>query len=165
MVALGGKLRPTDARVHTFTAPLPSLFFFNRWIAKNKTHLLLTCNSTSRTLPMETHRKVHQDLYLMGRKEGRWGGRETIQVSIIMSGLNKLWYFLVMEYCTLLKNNEADLSVQTVERAPRYIIEWIKQSAEEHCAQCDFIWASKKWINLSADRCIKMLLEVYTRHG
>lgn len=70
-----------------------------------------------------------------------------------------------MEYCTLLKNNEADLSVRTVKRGPIYIIERIKQSAEEHCAQCDFICASKKWINLSADRCINMLLKVYTRHG
>ena len=68
MVVFGGKPRPSNASLCLYH-PCPCTCFC-RWIANIKHTFFLTWNSTSRTLPMKIHRKVHQDSHLMGR-EGR----------------------------------------------------------------------------------------------
>lgn len=71
----------------------------------------LSCDqSASRTSPMETHRKIHQDIH---GKEGR-------QQSLLLGQINYdtcLWWNI---YYTVLRNNEVDLIVEIVERSPRY---------------------------------------------
>ena len=55
--------------VYAFTTPVPALASVHE-LQNIKHTFFLTCNSTSRTVPMEIHRKVHQESHLMGR-EGR----------------------------------------------------------------------------------------------
>ena len=49
----------------------------------------------------------------------------------------------MMEYYTVLKNREVNLNARIVEKVPRHIAGWVKQSAEERCVPYYSIHASR----------------------